>query len=142
MLDALEGAESRALASEYRTRQFVADAAHELRTPIAGVQAASEALLTAGPATDAASRERLQVLVLGEARRASRLVEDLLSLASIDSGLELRVAPVDLVALLNAQADQLRLLAPGLSVEVVAPAACTVRGRDRARHVIAVDLAE
>ncbi len=125
MLDALEGAEARALASESRTRQFVADAAHELRTPIAGVQAASEAMLTAGPSADAVDRERLQVLVLGEARRASRLVEDLLSLARIDSGLEMRLEPVDLAALVTAQAEHLRLLAPDLTVEVLAPP-CTI----------------
>jgi signal transduction histidine kinase len=137
MLDALDGAESRALASESRTRRFVADAAHELRTPIAGVQAASEAMLAAGPATDAVGRERLQVLVLGEARRASRLVDDLLSLASIDSGLELRLEPVDLTALLNAQAEQLRLLAPGLCVEVVAPPYTVLADQLRLTQVIA-----
>ena len=59
--------------------------------------------------------------MLGEARRASRLVEDLLSLARIDSGLELRLEPVDLAALVTAQAEHLRLLAPDLTVEVVAP---------------------
>ena len=45
MLEALEGAEAHALASEERTRRFVADAAHELRTPIAGIAAAAEAVL-------------------------------------------------------------------------------------------------
>lgn len=45
MLDALEGAEATARASEERTRRFVADAAHELRTPIAGIAAAAEAVL-------------------------------------------------------------------------------------------------
>jgi signal transduction histidine kinase len=126
MLDALEGAEARALASESRTRQFVADAAHELRTPIAGVQAASEAILAAGPDSTEPRRERLQVLMLGEARRASRLVDDLLSLASIDTGLDLRLGPVELAELVTAQAEQTRLLAPGLTVDVNAPP-CTVR---------------
>ena len=45
MLDELEGAEKRAQQAEERTRAFLADAAHELRTPIAGVQAAAETLL-------------------------------------------------------------------------------------------------
>ena len=48
MLDELEGAETRARQAEERTRAFLADAAHELRTPITGVQAAAETLLHHG----------------------------------------------------------------------------------------------
>ena len=125
MLDELEGierqarqAESAARASEGRTRRFVADAAHELRTPVAGVQAAAEAVLQAGPAADPAERERLHLLLIREARRAGRLVEDLLSLARIDAGLELNLEPVDLLALAQAEADRTRLLAPALAVTV------------------------
>jgi two-component system, OmpR family, sensor kinase len=125
MLDALEGAERQARqaeavarASEGRTRRFVADAAHELRTPIAGVQAAAEAVLQAGPATDTHERERLQLLIIREARRAGRLVEDLLSLARIDAGLELHLEPVDLLTLATTEADRTKLLAPTLTIGV------------------------
>ena len=45
MLDELEGAEARARAADERSRRFLADAAHELRTPVAGVHAAAETLL-------------------------------------------------------------------------------------------------
>ena len=48
MLDELEGAETRARQAEEQTRAFLADAAHELRTPITGVQAAAETLLHHG----------------------------------------------------------------------------------------------
>jgi two-component system, OmpR family, sensor kinase len=125
MLDALEGAErqardaeANARSSEERTRRFVADAAHELRTPIAGVQAAAEAVLQAGPAGDVEERERMQLLLVREARRAGRLVEDLLSLARIDAGLDLHREPVDLLALAQTEADRTRLLAPEVTVDV------------------------
>jgi two-component system, OmpR family, sensor kinase len=116
MLDELEGAEAAARASEARTRQFVADAAHELRTPIAGVQAVAEAAIA--PDLPAEERERLHLLLLRESRRAGRLVDDLLVLARLDAGLELRRESVDLMELARIEAERLRLLAPDQVVEV------------------------
>jgi signal transduction histidine kinase len=137
MLDALEGAEAQARSaeaqardaetqarhaetqartSEARTRQFVADAAHELRTPIAGLRAAAEASLS--PRADPEERDRLQLLLLREAARAGRLVEDLLALARIDAGLALHRETVELVGLAEAEAERTRLLAPSVRVTV------------------------
>ena len=59
MLDELEGAETRARQAEASTRSFLADAAHELRTPIAGVQAAAETLLEHEDQLDVAARQQL-----------------------------------------------------------------------------------
>jgi signal transduction histidine kinase len=123
MLDALEGAErsarvaeTEARDSESRTRQFVADAAHELRTPVAGLRAAAEAL--ASPRATGEERDRLLLLLIREASRAGRLVEELLALARIDAGLRLVREPVDLLSLAESEADRIRLLSSGLSVQV------------------------
>lgn len=116
MLDALEGAEAAARESEARTRQFVADAAHELRTPIAGVRAAAEASLSARAGGE--ERDRLQLMLIREAARAGRLVDDLLAMARIDAGLNLERGPVDLLGLAQAEAERTRLLAPSLRVTV------------------------
>jgi signal transduction histidine kinase len=116
MLDELEGAEATARASEARTRRFVADAAHELRTPIAGVQAVAEAAIAPGMPPE--ERERLHLLLLRESRRAGRLVDDLLVLARLDAGLELRREPVDLLELVRAEAERAQLVAPDQQVEV------------------------
>jgi two-component system, OmpR family, sensor kinase len=125
MLDALEGAEHQARqaeaasrASEERTRRFVADAAHELRTPIAGVQAAAEAVLQASPEVNQEDRDRLHLLLVRESRRAGQLVNDLLDLARIDAGVELNPSPVDLRSLADTQAERIRVLAPDLHVQV------------------------
>ncbi|MGE3660462.1 MAG: sensor histidine kinase [Pseudonocardia sp.] len=123
MLDELEGAEraartaeSAAVDSAARTRRFVADAAHELRTPLAGVQAAAEA--AAAPGLDPEERDRLHLLLLRETHRAGRLVDDLLAMARIDAGLDLRRDPVELLALARAEAERVRLRAPDRSLEV------------------------
>ena len=98
MLDELEGAETRARQAEERTRAFLADAAHELRTPITGVQAAAETLLHHGDALPAADREHLQALLVREAQRAGTLISDLLAAARLDAGVELHREPVSLGA--------------------------------------------
>lgn len=128
MLDALEGAERQARTaeaasrgSEERMRLFVADAAHELRTPIAGVQAAAEAVLQQSPEAPQEERDRLHLLLVRESKRAGQLVNDLLDLARIDAGVELDPAAVDLRALADVQADRIRLQAPDLTVRVEGP---------------------
>jgi two-component system, OmpR family, sensor kinase len=115
MLDALEGAARR---SEDRMREFVADAAHELRTPVAGLQTAAETLVQLGPEAPAERREELELLLVRESRRAGTLVADLLELSRIDAGLHLQLAPVDLHDLAESQAARLRLVAPDVTVEV------------------------
>ncbi|GAA1987348.1 HAMP domain-containing sensor histidine kinase [Amycolatopsis minnesotensis] len=135
-LDALEGAERAARASEERTRRFVADAAHELRTPIAGVQAAAEAVLQQGPDADPALTERLHLLLARESQRAGKLVSDLLDLAHLDAGVRLEPEPVALLALARAQADRARLLAPELTVEVSGPDTVVLGDSDRLTQVL------
>ncbi|MGW0523701.1 sensor histidine kinase [Crossiella sp. NPDC003009] len=137
MLDALEGAERQARESEERVRRFLADAAHELRTPLAGVQAAAEAVVQSSPETSFEERERLNVLMAREARRASRLVEDLLSIARIDEGLELRWEPVDLLALARSEAERIRLLANHVQVVVAGTPVVVSGDADRLAQVLA-----
>ena len=116
MLDELEGAESRARQAEERTRAFLADAAHELRTPITGVLAAAETLLHHGDQLPAADRERLQSLLIREAQRAGTLISDLLAAARLDTGVDLDLAPVSLGQLAYSELDRVRLLHPETSV--------------------------
>jgi signal transduction histidine kinase len=121
MLDALEGAERRALTSEEGMRRFVADAAHELRTPLAGISAAAEAVLQYPDDGDPQTRQRL-VNVLGrEARRASRIVDDLLDLARIDAGISLHRQPMDLRRLVDEHVERARLLHPQLVIATDGP---------------------
>lgn len=113
MLDELEGAETRARRAEEQTRAFLADAAHELRTPLAGVQAAAETLLQHRDRMTPEEQQHIEALLVGEARRTGRLVADLLSVARLDAGVAPTQAPVDLEALTDAAVSNARLVWPG-----------------------------
>jgi len=62
-------------------RRFTSDAAHELRTPIAGIRAQAESALSA---TDAGEREAALTRVVIACDRLSRVVSQLLTLARMD----------------------------------------------------------
>jgi two-component system, OmpR family, sensor kinase len=121
MLDALEGAERRALASEEGMRRFVADAAHELRTPVAGIGAAAEAVLQYPDDGEPEARQKLLMVLGREAHRAGRIIDDLLDLARIDTGLSLHPEPTDLRALVDGHVERARLLHPQLDITAEGP---------------------
>jgi len=97
MLDHIAAALSTRQASETRVRQFVADASHELRTPLAAIRGYTE--LTQRMGDDAEAVAHAMSRVASETERITRLVEDLLLLARLDSGRPLERESVDLTRL-------------------------------------------
>jgi two-component system phosphate regulon sensor histidine kinase PhoR len=75
-------------------RDFVANASHELRTPVANIRAVAETVIDA--ADDPTLVQRFLPRLVDEAERLSRLVSDLLDLARVDSSLEIVRDRVDL----------------------------------------------
>jgi signal transduction histidine kinase len=82
---------------EVLRRDFVANASHELKTPVAAVRALAETLQTALPDDPAAAR-RLAGRIGRETERLDALVRDLLDLSRVERG-TLAVEPVDLTGL-------------------------------------------
>lgn len=72
-------------AAERMRVDFVANASHELRTPLATLLGFIETLEDRNAAEDAETRSRFLKIMLGEARRMQRLVEDLMSLSRIEA---------------------------------------------------------
>jgi two-component system phosphate regulon sensor histidine kinase PhoR len=70
---------------EKTRRDFIANVSHELRTPLTSIQGYAETLLDSTPDNVAPSREFLEIIRKNSARM-SRLTEDLLTLARVESG--------------------------------------------------------
>lgn len=99
-------------------REFVANASHELQTPVTAIKAMSETLLTDG-GQDPALAERFLAELERQADRLGVLVKDLFDLSSIESG-SLALAPekIDLGALAAEVSTGLRPLAEQRRVAV------------------------
>ena len=65
-------------------RDFVANVSHELKTPLTSIAGYADTLLD--PAIDPETRQRFLGIVVNNARRMQRLVDDLLDLSRIESG--------------------------------------------------------
>lgn len=112
MLDHIAAALSSRQASETRVRQFVADASHELRTPLAAIRGYTELAQRRRaelPADVAHAMNRVE----SEADRMTRLVEDLLLLARLDSGRPLQHTAVDLSRLCADAIGDAHVAGPG-----------------------------
>ena len=102
-------------------RQQFEMATHEMRTPLASIQASSE--LLARYALEPKRREQMLRLLHEESQRLARLVERFLSVERLSAGeLELRRAPVELTPLLTTISERIRPLAErkGLEFRVTA----------------------
>jgi two-component system phosphate regulon sensor histidine kinase PhoR len=74
---------------------FVANASHELRTPVAAIRSAAETLESAGD--DPGMSERLRGMIVSHAVRLEEMLRDLLDLSRLESpDVPLSVEPVDL----------------------------------------------
>jgi two-component system OmpR family sensor kinase len=137
MLERIEDAFNRQRASEERLRQFVADASHELRTPITSIRGYAE-LFRRGAAEHPEDLERAMRRIEDEGARMGVLVEDLLLLARLDEGRPLERKPVDLAGLVADAVQDFRVADPGRPVELVTSGPTVVAGDDvRLRQVVA-----
>lgn len=126
-----------------RSARFSADASHQLKTPVTVLRAGLEELL-AGEKLGSEVREEVSALV-HQTFRLTSVIEDLLLLSRMDAGrLQLELAPVDLIPLVEGWLDDFGALpeALALAVETDFPAELLIQGEQRYTSLILQNLLE
>jgi signal transduction histidine kinase len=112
----LDRAASEARASEAAMRTFLADASHELRTPVAALQATAERLLREQPARP--ERDAIEAQLARESGRLGHLIDDLLNLARLDARERPHREPVDLADIASTAVTARRTTDPAAHVDL------------------------
>ncbi len=108
---------------------FVANASHELRTPLAAILGFVETLRDDEAGGDPATRERFLSVIDTEARRMTRLVDDLLSISRIEASKgSVPSETIDLCALVGAVAERHAGSPRGRDIAVDCTPPATVQG--------------
>ncbi len=122
--------------SESHMRDFLADASHELRTPIAAISAYAQ-LFSRGADSRPEDLTRVLSGIQSETARMSRLVTDLMLLASLDEGLPLERRPVELVALCASAVKAAAAVGSQWPVDLLAAEPVEIQGDEtRLRQVL------
>ena len=112
-----------------RQRAFVADASHELKTPLTLIRADAEMVLYRGHLNE--EDRKLVDHALAETERMSAILSDLLLVARLDAGkADLATKPFDLVSVLSEEAERfgVRAAAKEIRLEVQVPGELPARG--------------
>jgi len=84
---------------------FISTVTHELRTPLTSIRAFTE-ILHDNPGLDAAEREKFLTIIIQESERLTRLINQVLDLAKLESGrAEWQVSAIDLKAVVQDSID-------------------------------------
>jgi two-component system OmpR family sensor kinase len=115
LVDALNGLLKRLNDASQAQRTFVADAAHELRTPLAALKLQIQGAIGDGSLqVDSAALAKID----GRLNRLIHLAQQLLSMAREDAAREAAIAPMSLRALCESRVGDFSLLAEAKSIDL------------------------
>lgn len=115
------------LSHEAQLRRFVADASHELRTPVSVILGITE-LWRNGELRNGEERDEAIHRIGVSGNQMGRLVEELLLLARLDEGRLMDRAPVDLARLIQEVVDDASTTDPHRAITVKGPGSVIVQG--------------
>lgn len=124
-LDALSQAHSKLQYLDRNKTTFLANIAHELRTPLSGIRSYSEILLTYDDLESSTQQEFLEI-IQNESVRLTNLLNDLLNLIRIETGnIELAIGRVDAAEVIDGCIKVMKPTAEakGLELEASVPSA-------------------
>jgi signal transduction histidine kinase len=114
--------------------EFIAGLSHELRTPLTSIYGFAE-ILTDGDGTDVQASKDLAQIIANEAAEMTRMVDDLLAAARIDStGVQIEFVPTRISDVVESAVTP--FLRAGLQVKRSGDAAWVSTDAARLRHVI------
>jgi two-component system sensor histidine kinase QseC len=141
LVDSLNGLFARIAVLLESERRFTSDAAHELRTPVAAIRAQAQVAL--GSSDDDERRRALHATLAG-CDRATRLVEQLLTLSRLEASQSPPLHPVDLARIAREQLASLAATAVQKQQELQldAPAACVIDADEALAGVLVRNLVD
>lgn len=99
---------------------FVSHVSHELKTPLASITAYVE-MLCEGEAQDEDTRKEFYLVIQNQAQRLNRLIEDILNISRIESGLiKVEKEPISLAVLIEEQLQMIKSYAEEKNIEIIA----------------------
>ena len=100
---------------------FVSHVSHELKTPLASIMAYSE-MLCDGEANDEQTQKEFYSVIQSQAKRLNRLIEDILNVSRIESGLiKVNKQPLSLTILIEEQLQMMKGYAGEKNIEIISP---------------------
>jgi len=98
---------------------FVSHVSHELKTPLASITAYSE-MLADGEAADEQTKNQFCSVIQNQAQRLNRLIEDILNVSRIESGLiKVKKEPVSLTILIEEQLQMIKGYAEEKNIQIL-----------------------
>jgi two-component system phosphate regulon sensor histidine kinase PhoR len=98
---------------------FVSHVSHELKTPLASITAYSE-MLADGEANDEQTIKEFCSVIQSQAKRLNRLIEDILNISRIESGLiKVEKKSVSLTILIEEQLQMIKSYAEEKNIEII-----------------------
>ena len=124
-------------------RRFVADASHELKTPLASIMLLSDSILQTEEMDEATVREFVGD-IRSESERLQRITEELLRLTKLDDQVQKKSGAVQIEKVIDRVVHMLRMLAEeqGISLETEIADSCTVISTEDDLYQIVYNLVE